>query len=188
MALVLSPWIGRGCGRRSTPRFGFGSPSLFTDFVIVKVPSQRQSCAPVERAAATASVRVVQWAETPEAHIFTLRLPGLKKEDLLIQVEDDRILYISHSNQPKEEAAKEGDAAAASTSQPQEQAPSSSCSFMRKFKLPETSDVEQIKAEVINETLTVTVPKRQTKTPEARKIDVSDDAGVVDPNTSTSQA
>jgi len=60
---------------------------------------------------------------------------------------------------------------------------------MCKFKLPETSDVEQIKAEVVNETLTVTVPKRKTKTPEARKIDVSDGAVVVDPiNPSTSEA
>jgi len=98
----------------------------------------------------------------------------LKKEDLHIQVEDDRILYISHSSQPKEEAARDGDAAAAaSSSQSKEQPPSN---FIRKFKLPETVDVKEIKAEVTNETLTVTVPKRKTKSPEARKIDVSDGA------------
>jgi len=98
---------------------------------------------------------------------------GLKKEDLHIQVEDDRILDISYSDQPKDEAAKDGDAAAASTSQLKEQAPSG---FLRKFKLPETADAQEIQAEVTNETLTVTVPKRKTKLLEAREIAVSDGA------------
>lgn len=105
---------------------------------------------------------------------------GLKKEDLQIQVEDDRTLYISYSNQPKETAkdedsAKEGEAAA-TDAQSKEQKSTGSCSFMRKFKLPETADLEQIKAEVTNETLTVTVPKLKTKAPERRKIEISEGA------------
>lgn len=107
--------------------------------------------------------------------------PGLKKEDLHIQVEDDRTLYISYSNQPKEEAdqeakgvkeGKEGEAAPADA-QSKERKPGV-CSFMRKFKLPENADLELIKAEVANETLTVAVPKRKPKSPEARKIEVSE--------------
>ena len=107
--------------------------------------------------------------------------PGLKKENLHIQVEDDRTLYISYSNQPKEEAVKgteEGKEAkeeedAADSSQSKEQK-SGSCSFMRKFKLPENADLEQIKAEVTDETLTVTMPKRKPKSPETRNIEVSE--------------
>jgi hypothetical protein len=78
MALVLSPWFGRGCGRRTRP-FSFGSPSLFTDLVIVKVPQmQRQVPAPVQgRRPAMSNARVVQWAETADLHVFKLRLPGL---------------------------------------------------------------------------------------------------------------
>ncbi|KAG0564653.1 hypothetical protein KC19_8G128500 [Ceratodon purpureus] len=184
MALVLSPWFGRGCGRRARP-FSFGSPSLFTDLVIIKVPQmQRQaSCAPVQgRQPAMSNVRVVQWSETADSHIFKLRLPGLKKEDLHVQVEDDRTLYISYNNQPKEgpqdaaKGVKESKAAgeAATRTSPSKEQKSGGCSFMRKFKLPENADLEQIKAEVVNETLTVTVPKRKPKSAESRSIEVSE--------------
>jgi HSP20 family protein len=101
--------------------------------------------------------------------------PGLKKEDLHVQVEDDRTLYISYGNQPKEDAkdaAEEGEASA-DRSQSKEQK-SGGCSFKRKFKLPENAELEQIKAEVTNETLTVTVPKRKPKSPEIRNIEVSE--------------
>lgn len=175
MALVLSPWFGRGCGRRTRP-FSFGSPSLFTDLVIIKVPQmQRQACAPVQgRSPAISNARVVQWAETADSHVFKLSLPGLKKEDLHIQVEEDRTLYISYSNQPNDEA-KEGEAAIDSSQSKDSKKPGS-FSFMRKFKLPENADLEQIKAEVINETLTVTVPKLKMKPAEARRIKVSEGA------------
>lgn len=100
---------------------------------------------------------------------------GLKKEDLHIQVEDDRTLYISYSNQPTEEAKAGEGKAATDSSQSKEQKPGS-CRFMRKFKLPETAVLEEIKAEVTNETLTVTVPKREVKPAEARRIEVSEGA------------
>jgi HSP20 family protein len=108
---------------------------------------------------------------------------GLKKEDLHIRVEDDRTLYISYNNQPKE--VKEGEEAA-TDSQSKGQKPSS-CSFMRKFKLPENADVEQIKAEFINETLTVTVPKRKMKLAEARRIEISEGATSQATSASTTQ-
>lgn len=121
--------------------------------------------------------------------------PGLKKEDLHIQVEDDRTLYISYSNQPKEaqeakdvKDVKEGneEESAATDAQSKEQKPSN-CTFMQKFKLPENADLEEIKAEVANETLTVTVPKRKPKSPETRKIEVSDgEAAATDSQATTS--
>ncbi|KAG0608014.1 hypothetical protein M758_8G071500 [Ceratodon purpureus] len=196
MALVLSPWFGRGCGRRARP-FRFGSPSLFTDLVIIKVPQmQRQgSCAPVQgRSPAMSNVRFVQWSETADSNVFTLRLPGLKKEDLHVQVEDDRTLYISYNNQPKEDSpqdavkdvkeTKEAGEAATDTSPSKEQK-SGGCSFMRKFKLPENADLEQIKAEVVNETLTVTVPKRKPKAPETRSIEVIEGEAPATPSLTT---
>ena len=182
MALVMSPWFGRGCGRRARP-FGFGSPGLFTDLVIVKVPMMQRQ-ASQGGAPAMANARIVQWAETPEGHTFKLRLPGLKKEDLQIQVEEDRTLYVSYSNQPNETAkikdsdsAKQGEDAAAAAATADKPSQEQKISFMRKFKLPETADLEQIKAEVTNETLTVTVPKLKMKAAEPRKIEISE--GVV---------
>ena len=108
----------------------------------------------------------------------------MKKEDLQIQVEDDRTLYISYSKvQPNEGTVKEGEAAAAAAAKDAQKPPKSE--FMRKFKLPETADVEQIKAEVTNETLTVTVPKLKLKASERRRIEISA-AGESDAKPSTS--
>lgn len=160
---------------------------MFTDLVIVKVPLQRQAC-PQVKSPSLHNTRLVRWDETSEAHTFKLRLPGLKKEELNIQIED-RTLYLSYNSESKMDA-KEGEAP--SDSQCKEKKPTS-CSFMRKFKLPENADMEQIKADVTDETLTITIPKLTMKSPEVRKIPVRDGdaaaaAAAATPHTSSSTA
>ena len=105
----------------------------------------------------------IDWKETPEAHVFKADVPGLKKEEVKVEVEDDRVLQISgERNREKEE---KGDT--------WHRVERSSGRFMRRFKLPEDAKVDQVKAAMENGVLTVTVPKEGAKKPDVKSIEIS---------------
>ncbi|CAE5960127.1 unnamed protein product [Arabidopsis arenosa] len=105
----------------------------------------------------------VDWKETPEAHVFKADLPGLKKEEVKVEVEAGNILQISgeRSNENEEKNDK------------WHRVERSSGKFMRRFKLPENAKMEEIKASMENGVLSVTVPKVPEKKPEVKSIDIS---------------
>uniref|UniRef100_A0A7N0UIR3 SHSP domain-containing protein n=1 Tax=Kalanchoe fedtschenkoi TaxID=63787 RepID=A0A7N0UIR3_KALFE len=105
----------------------------------------------------------VDWKETPEAHVFKADLPGLKKEEVKVEVEDGRILQISGERRKEQEEKNDK----------WHRIERSSGKFVRRFRLPENAKLDQVKASMENGVLTVTVPKEEVKKPEVKAIEIS---------------
>ncbi|XP_054795510.1 17.3 kDa class I heat shock protein-like [Prosopis cineraria] len=105
----------------------------------------------------------IDWKETPEAHVFKADLPGLKKEEVKVEVEDERVLQISGERNVEKEDKNDK----------WHRVERSSGKFMRRFRLPENAKMDQVKASMENGVLTVTVPKTEVKKPDVKAIDIS---------------
>ncbi|NP_001148397.1 16.9 kDa class I heat shock protein 1 [Zea mays] len=125
------------------------------------VPPSLSSSAASETAA-FASARI-DWKETPEAHVFKADLPGVKKEEVKVEVEDGNVLLIS--GQRSREKEDKGDK--------WHRVERSSGQFVRRFRLPENAKTEEVRAALENGVLTVTVPKAEVKKPEVKSIQIS---------------
>ncbi|EOY33873.1 hypothetical protein SCA6_010309 [Theobroma cacao] len=105
----------------------------------------------------------MDWKETPEAHVFKADVPGLKKEEVKVEVEDDRVLQISGERNIEKEDKNDT----------WHRVERSSGKFMRRFRLPENAKMDQINASMENGVLTVTVPKQEVKKPDVKAIEIS---------------
>lgn len=103
----------------------------------------------------------IDWRETPTAHVFEADLPGVKKVEVKVEIEDRKVLQISGERRREVEEVSD-------TWRPLER---SSGSFMR-IPLPEDAMVDHVKAAMENGVLTVTVPKddAKMKKPEVKSV------------------
>ena len=112
--------------------------------------------------AAFANARI-DWKESPEAHVFKADLPGVKKEEVKVEVEDGNVLVISGERSREKEDKNDK----------WHRVERSSGKFLRRFRLPENAKTEEVKAGLENGVLTVTVPKAEVKKPEVKAIEIS---------------
>ncbi|KAL9273621.1 17.6 kDa class I heat shock protein 3-like protein [Drosera capensis] len=103
------------------------------------------------------------WKETPEAHVFMVDLPGTTKEEVKVEVVDEgRVLQISGERSEEEEEIGV-----------RHRVERGRGKFVRRFRLPRNVEVEDVKAEMEDGVLTVTVPKVEEKKPETKPVEIS---------------
>ncbi|ERN11986.1 hypothetical protein AMTRI_Chr08g160550 [Amborella trichopoda] len=105
----------------------------------------------------------IDWKETENAHVFEADLPGLKKEEVKVEVEEGRVLKIG--GERKKESEVQNDK--------WHRIERSRGEFLRRFRLPENAKVDRVTASMENGVLTVIVPKEEVKKPEVKAIEIS---------------
>lgn len=107
------------------------------------------------------------WKETPEAHVFAVDLPGMKKEDVKVEVDENRVLQISG-----ERINVETDGDGNNGKDKWHRVERCRGKFLRRFQLPENAKPDGIKASMENGVLTVTVPKQELKKSQKKLIQI----------------
>ncbi|KAI3848267.1 hypothetical protein MKW92_023796 [Papaver armeniacum] len=88
--------------------------------------------------------------EYPDSYVFVLDMPGLKSEEIKVQVEENNVLVVTGMRQREDEKEKEVKYVMMERRIGK---------FMRKFILPENANLEAISAVCVDGVLTITVQK-----------------------------
>uniref|UniRef100_A0A0D9UWH1 SHSP domain-containing protein n=1 Tax=Leersia perrieri TaxID=77586 RepID=A0A0D9UWH1_9ORYZ len=107
----------------------------------------------------------VDWKETPTAHVFKADLPGVRKENAKVEVEDGGVLVISGERARDEDGKKD---------ERWHHVERSSGRFERRFRLPRGAvRVDQVSTSMDDGVLTVIVPKEEAKKPQVKPVHIS---------------
>src|SRR5208283_692140 len=107
-------------------------------------------------------IPAVDIVENPNELVVTADLPGIKKENVDVQIEDGT-LTLTGSRNFEHEAQKEGF----------HRLERSYGSFRRAFTLPDSVDPEKVAAAFEDGVLTITLPKKEVAKPRSIKVEVA---------------
>ncbi|CAN6277435.1 unnamed protein product [Urochloa humidicola] len=91
----------------------------------------------------------MDWKETAAAHVFMADLPGVRREEVKVEVEEEKVLKIS--GERRRAAEDKGDR--------WHRVERSSERFVRTVRLPPNANTDSVQATLVDGVLTVTVPK-----------------------------
>ncbi|KPK16028.1 MAG: hypothetical protein AMJ62_07435 [Myxococcales bacterium SG8_38] len=142
--------------RGRDPFAGFGSlQEAFRDMLATWPFGERESLSIADW---TPSCNV---SETDEEYRIEAELPGVKQEDLEVNVEDRVLTLRGERREKKEEKGKK-----------YHRVESSYGSFMRSFKLPDDANEDKVDASYKDGLLTVRIPRTEPKKSTARAVAV----------------
>ncbi|KAI3994264.1 hypothetical protein MKX01_012521 [Papaver californicum] len=138
---------------------GFSDPIFFSGLQdMFDVPSDHEVEKPVNtrsrkyvRDAKAMAATPADVKEYPDSYVFVLDMPGLKSEEIKVQVEDDNVLVVTGMRRREDEMEKKEVKYVRMERRIGK--------FMRKFILPENANIDAISAICIDGILTITVQK-----------------------------